>query len=70
MSRSVTTINPATGEPLQSYDAAGLDDVLAILDAVHTAQPGWGPWPSGNAPTACGRSAPSSASSATSWPHS
>jgi succinate-semialdehyde dehydrogenase/glutarate-semialdehyde dehydrogenase len=41
MSRTVTTINPATGESLKTYDAAGLDDVLAILEAVHTAQPGW-----------------------------
>ncbi len=41
MSRTVTTINPATGESLHTYDAAGLDDVLAILEAVHTAQPGW-----------------------------
>jgi succinate-semialdehyde dehydrogenase/glutarate-semialdehyde dehydrogenase len=41
MSHTVTTINPATGEALKTYDAAGLDDVLAILDAVHAAQPGW-----------------------------
>jgi succinate-semialdehyde dehydrogenase / glutarate-semialdehyde dehydrogenase len=41
MSRTVTTINPATGEALQTYDAAGLDDVLATLGAVHAAQPGW-----------------------------
>src|SRR4029453_4935663 len=41
MSPPVTTINPAPGEALQSYNAAGLDDALAILDAVHTAQPGW-----------------------------
>lgn len=47
MSRTVTTIDPATGEALRSYDAAGLDDVLAILDAVHTAQPGWAAMPVG-----------------------
>jgi succinate-semialdehyde dehydrogenase/glutarate-semialdehyde dehydrogenase len=45
MSRTVTTINPATGEALQTDDAAGLDDVLDILEAVHTAQPGWAALP-------------------------
>ena len=35
MSRTVSTINPATGESLKTYDAAGLDDVLAILEAVY-----------------------------------
>jgi hypothetical protein len=41
MSRTVTTINPATGEALKTYDATGRDEVLDILDAVYTAQPGW-----------------------------
>jgi acyl-CoA reductase-like NAD-dependent aldehyde dehydrogenase len=39
MSRTITTVNPATGEALRTYDAAGIDDILAILGAVHTAQP-------------------------------
>ncbi len=37
MSRTITTINPATGESLKTYDAAGLDNILAILEAVHNA---------------------------------
>ena len=41
MTRTVTTVNPATGEALEAYNAADLDDVLDVLAAVHAAQPGW-----------------------------
>src|SRR5690242_5812820 len=37
----VTTVDPATGEPLATYPAAGVDAVLEVLDAVHAAQPAW-----------------------------
>jgi succinate-semialdehyde dehydrogenase/glutarate-semialdehyde dehydrogenase len=37
----VTTVDPATGEPLATYPAADVDAVLEVLDAVHGAQPAW-----------------------------
>jgi succinate-semialdehyde dehydrogenase/glutarate-semialdehyde dehydrogenase len=37
----VTTVDPATGKPLATYPAAGADDVLDVLAAVHAAQPAW-----------------------------
>ena len=45
MSRAVATINRPSAS-LQAYDAAGLNHVLDILQAVHTAQPGWAALPS------------------------
>jgi succinate-semialdehyde dehydrogenase / glutarate-semialdehyde dehydrogenase len=41
MTRTATTVNPATGEALEAYNAADLDAVLDVLAAVHAAQPGW-----------------------------
>jgi succinate-semialdehyde dehydrogenase / glutarate-semialdehyde dehydrogenase len=41
MTRTITTVNPATGEALEAYNAADLDAVLGVLAAVHAAQPGW-----------------------------
>src|SRR3954469_21235531 len=37
----VTTVDPATGEPLATYPAADVDAVLEVLGAVHGAQPAW-----------------------------
>jgi len=37
----VTTVDPATGEPLATYPGADVDAVLEVLDAVHGAQPAW-----------------------------
>src|SRR3954465_5888889 len=37
----VTTVDPATGEPLATYPAADVTDVLEVLGSVHAAQPGW-----------------------------
>src|SRR4051812_9227463 len=37
----VTTVDPATGEPLATYPGADADDVLQVLAAVHAAQPAW-----------------------------
>jgi hypothetical protein len=68
MSRTVATVNPATGESLQTYDAAGIDDVLAILETSTPPSRGGRPCSSSNAPTTCAPLAPSSASSGTSWP--
>lgn len=38
---SIQTVNPATGEVLQEYDVIEIPEVLAVLDAVHRAQPSW-----------------------------
>src|SRR3954452_3464905 len=37
----VTTVDPATGEPLTTYPASDVDGVLEVLAAVHGAQPTW-----------------------------
>jgi succinate-semialdehyde dehydrogenase/glutarate-semialdehyde dehydrogenase len=37
----VTTVDPATGEPLATYPAADVEAVLDVLAAVHGAQPAW-----------------------------
>jgi succinate-semialdehyde dehydrogenase / glutarate-semialdehyde dehydrogenase len=37
----VTTVDPATGEPLATYPGADVADVLEVLGSVHAAQPGW-----------------------------
>ncbi|SFE58772.1 NAD-dependent succinate-semialdehyde dehydrogenase [Blastococcus tunisiensis] len=37
----VTTVDPATGEPLARYPAQDVDAVLDVLAAVHAAQPAW-----------------------------
>src|SRR3954471_10940472 len=37
----VTTVDPATGEPLATYPAADVDAVREVLAAVHAAQPSW-----------------------------
>jgi succinate-semialdehyde dehydrogenase/glutarate-semialdehyde dehydrogenase len=37
----VTTVDPATGEPLATYPAADVDAALDVLGAVHAAQPDW-----------------------------
>jgi succinate-semialdehyde dehydrogenase/glutarate-semialdehyde dehydrogenase len=37
----VTTVDPATGQPLVTYPGADVDTVLEVLDAVHGAQPAW-----------------------------
>jgi acyl-CoA reductase-like NAD-dependent aldehyde dehydrogenase len=65
---TVATVNPATGEPLQTYDAAGIDDVLAILEDVHTAQPGWAAVLVEQRADHLRAVGASSASSGTSWP--
>jgi succinate-semialdehyde dehydrogenase/glutarate-semialdehyde dehydrogenase len=43
----VTTVDPATGEPLATYPAAGVDAALGVLAAVHDAQPAWAARPVG-----------------------
>jgi len=42
---TVTTVNPATGEQLATYPAAGRDEVLDVLASVDAAQPGWAATP-------------------------
>lgn len=37
----ITTVNPATGEPLATYDAFTPEQVRQTLAAAHTAQPAW-----------------------------
>src|SRR3954469_17278089 len=37
----VTTVDPATGQVLATYPAAGVDQVLQVLADVHDAQPAW-----------------------------
>src|SRR3954453_11369600 len=37
----VTTVDPATGEPLATYPAADVDAIREVLAAVHAAQPSW-----------------------------
>jgi succinate-semialdehyde dehydrogenase/glutarate-semialdehyde dehydrogenase len=37
----VTTVDPATGEPLATYPGADVDAALEVLAAVHAAQPAW-----------------------------
>ncbi|WP_138759945.1 NAD-dependent succinate-semialdehyde dehydrogenase [Modestobacter altitudinis] len=37
----VTTVDPATGQVLATYPAAGVDEVLTVLAGVHAAQPAW-----------------------------
>jgi succinate-semialdehyde dehydrogenase/glutarate-semialdehyde dehydrogenase len=37
----VTTVDPATGQVLDTYPAAGVDEVLQVLAGVHDAQPAW-----------------------------
>ena len=37
----VTTVDPSTGKALASYPASDVDGVLAVLAAVHAAQPPW-----------------------------
>src|SRR4051794_9461689 len=37
----VTTVDPATGEPLATYPASDVDGVREVLAAVHGAQPTW-----------------------------
>jgi succinate-semialdehyde dehydrogenase / glutarate-semialdehyde dehydrogenase len=37
----VTTVDPATGERLATYPGADVDAALAVLAAVHAAQPAW-----------------------------
>src|SRR3954466_2311065 len=37
----VTTIAPATGEVLATYPGSDVDGALAVLAAVHAAQPAW-----------------------------
>jgi succinate-semialdehyde dehydrogenase/glutarate-semialdehyde dehydrogenase len=37
----VTTVDPATDEPLATYPGADVDAVLGVLGAVHAAQPAW-----------------------------
>ena len=37
----VTTVDPATGEPLATYPGADVADALEVLGSVHAAQPGW-----------------------------
>jgi len=41
----VTTVDPATGEPLATYPGADADDALSVLAAVDAAQPGWAALP-------------------------
>lgn len=38
---AITTVNPATGAPLRTYDAMAPADVERVLGAVHAAQPDW-----------------------------
>jgi succinate-semialdehyde dehydrogenase / glutarate-semialdehyde dehydrogenase len=37
----VTTVDPATGQPLATYPGADVDAVLGVLSAVDAAQPAW-----------------------------
>src|SRR3954451_3383306 len=37
----VTTVDPATGQPLATYPGADVDGVLAVLAGVHAALPAW-----------------------------
>ncbi|WP_346619430.1 NAD-dependent succinate-semialdehyde dehydrogenase [Blastococcus montanus] len=37
----VTTVDPATGQPLATYPAADVGAALAVLASVHAAQPAW-----------------------------
>src|SRR6476660_599997 len=43
----VTTVDPATGEPLATYPAADVDAALGVLAAVHAAAPAWAARPAG-----------------------
>jgi succinate-semialdehyde dehydrogenase/glutarate-semialdehyde dehydrogenase len=45
MSATVTTVNPATGDELQTYPAADLAGVLETLGSVAAAQPAWAATP-------------------------
>ena len=43
----VTTVDPATGDPLATYPASDVDAALGVLAAVHAAQPAWAARPVG-----------------------
>ena len=37
----VTTVDPATGQPLAIYPGSDVDEVRSVLATVHAAQPAW-----------------------------